>query len=61
MAKGRRGQIEGHREVIRLLQLQLLQKDIQKAVYGIRMLPLGVCELRDAVECAGQDTVPIDQ
>ena len=61
MAEGRLVHIEGHRQMIRLLLIQHLQKDIQETIDRIRMLPLRIRQLRDPVKRPGHDAVSIDQ
>ena len=61
MAKGRLVHIEGHRQMIRLLLIQHLQKDIQETIDRIRVQPLRIRQLRDPVKRPGHDAVSIDQ
>ena len=61
MAEGRLMHIEGHRQMIRLLLIQHLQKDIQETIDRVRMQPLRIRQLRDPVKRPGHDAVSIDQ
>ena len=53
--------IEGHGQMIRLLLIQHLQKDIQETIDRVRMQSLRIRQLRDPVKRPGHDAVSIDQ
>ena len=61
VAEGRLMHIEGHRQMIRLLLIQHLQKDIQETIDRVRMQPLRIRQLRDPIKRPGHDAVSIDQ
>ena len=61
MPEGRRVHVKGHGKIARFFLLQDLEQDVQKAVNRIGMKPLGIAQVRHAVECPVQDAVPVDQ
>ena len=61
MPEGGRVHVKGHGKIARSLLLQDLEQDVQKAVNRVGMKPLGIAQVRHAVERPVQDAVPIDQ
>ena len=61
MAECRLMHIEGHRQMIRLLLIQHLQKDIQETIDRVCMQSLRIRQLRNPVKRPGHDAVSIDQ
>ena len=61
MPEGRRLDVEGHRQIIRLFLIQHLEKCIQKTKNGVRVKALGIRQIRHAVERPVDNAVSVHQ
>ena len=61
VAEGRRVDVKGDRQIVRLFRVQLTEEDIQKAVDSARMDPFGIGQVGHSVKSSVQDAVPVDQ